>query len=75
MAEQLKRRFLFEMTEPSDEGSDSVYRFEETIDDYIYGDISEVEYILDEFKKFLYCVGFNEKLISMIQLVENEVNK
>lgn len=68
--EKLKRRFLFEMTDPSDEGPDDVYRFKETIDDYVYGDTTEIEYILEEFKKFLFCIGWNENQISRIQFLE-----
>lgn len=64
-----KRHFKFYMDDP--EFGDE-YSFEETIDDYDHEYQEELEYLLDQFKKFLLSCGYSEVTLSHLQFLEDK---
>ena len=64
-----KRQFKFYMTDPE---MGEEFSFEETIDDCDPEFQEELDYLLEQFKKFLMCCGYSETTVSRIQFLEDK---
>ena len=63
-----KRKFEFYMTDP---GTDNEYKLTETVDDCYYDIQDELDYFLDQFKKFLLSCGYTEISVSHLQYLKD----
>lgn len=63
-----KRKFEFYMNDPE---TNDEYRLTETVDDCIYDMQDELDYFLDQFKKFLLSCGYAEISVSHLQYLED----
>lgn len=67
---EVKRKFKFFMTIP--EEGDAKYKSEWTIRDYDREFEEELDYLLDQFKRFLLACGYSEIQTSRLQYLEDD---